>query len=93
MLGTDDKRNDKRDVQKLTEVIFLMYHDISDLYSEESFIRFNEINSEPGPSTDWLAKKKKSVLYTAYRSTRIFRFEYAPRATDLRCETKTAKES
>ncbi|KAK6730382.1 hypothetical protein RB195_007071 [Necator americanus] len=44
-----------------------MYHDISALSPEESVIRFNEIrvirfneiNSEPRPSAEWLAKKKK----------------------------------
>ncbi|KAK6760799.1 hypothetical protein RB195_022025 [Necator americanus] len=36
-----------------------MYHDIYTLSPEQSFIRFKEINSEPKPSAEWLAKKKK----------------------------------
>ncbi|KAK6763476.1 hypothetical protein RB195_023975 [Necator americanus] len=36
-----------------------MYQDISALTPEESFMRFKEFNSEPKPSAEWLAKKKK----------------------------------
>ncbi|KAK6742784.1 hypothetical protein RB195_010198 [Necator americanus] len=48
-----------------------MYQDISALTPEESFIRFKEFNSGPGPSAEWLAKKKKlrDAWLTSQRKT------------------------